>query len=445
MSVVGDIQTMPLVELLQWVASNKKTGLLELERNTIRKQISFQQGRVVGCFDDDPSMRLGQFLISRGLITDRNLRFAMRRQRATDSRIPEILVDMHLLTDEQITEQVKIKALETIYGVFEWSDAIFRFEQDSSIDCYEIAVDLSVERILLEGATREDDLKRIRGTFTSSGIVLRRTDRPVRPGADDALTLQVLDLVDGKHSLAEILTRAHASEYHVLKLLFDLMQTRNIEIVAEREVEPHAATLLDVRTDTAPIGLPSPEEFAVPLDSEADDTDLDFDLQAEAPPAGNEIQDPEQPITPAELHVLLEISASKLESGDDEGAMDILDACYRARPHDESLRQQIAKTQAACLAKIARGPLKSDRIPQRTLLAKDHRAELQPEQTTVLGMIDGKQTIESLVWVAPLRELQVLRALRQLLDLGLIRVVDAEDSQFSDDLDFAICEDSFSN
>jgi hypothetical protein len=50
-----------------------------------------------------------------------------------------------------------------------------------------------------------------------------------------------------------------------------------------------------------------------------------------------------------------------------------------------------------------------------------------------------------LVWVAPLRELQVLRALRQLLDLGLIRVVDAEDSQFSDDLDFAICEDSFSN
>jgi len=425
MPVVGDIQTMPLVELLQWVASNRKSGLLELERNTIRKQISFQDGRVAGCFDDDPSMRLGQFLISRGLISDKNLAFAMRRQRASGKRMPEILVGMHLLTDEEITEQVKAKALETIYGVFEWSDAIFRFEQNNAIDCYEIAVDLSIERILLEGATREDELQRIRETFKSSGIVLRRTDRPVQT-CNDALLAQVLQLIDGEHSLAEILARAHASEYHVLKLLFDRVQARQIEIASEREVDPHAATLLDVRTDSVPVALPSPEEFA-----------------GDASPAGDETQDTEKTIAPADMHVLLDISASKLESGDDEGAMEILEACYRSRPHDESLRQQMARTQALCLEKLASGPLRPDRIPQRTLLAKTPGAGLLPDQTTLLGMIDGERAIQSLLWIAPLREFQVFRALRQLLKQGLIRVVDAEDSQPSEELAFAVCEDSF--
>jgi len=434
MPVTGDIQTMPLVELLQWVASNKKTGLLELERNKIRKQISFEQGRVVGCFDDDPSMRLGQFLISLGKITDQTLQSALLKQRTDGGRIPEILIEMDVLTKDEIAEQVKNKALETIYGVFEWSDAIFRFEQNSAIDRYEIAVDLSVEGILLEGATREDELGRIRGTFSSSGVVLRRTDEPIPDDADNGpLMTQLLELVDGERSLAEILTRAHASEFHVLKLLFDLKQTQIIEIAAEREVDAGAATLLDMRTDATPVPLPSLADFSVQPDPSEDDTQLNIDrLDAafatsdttSASPAGDETQDSTDPSVSADLHTLLEISAAKMESGDSEGALDVLDACYKSRPHDESLRQQMERTEAACLEEYARGPLQTDRVPQRIEPEEEHGTGLQPDQMTLLGMIDDERSIQSLLWVAPLREIQVFRALQQLLDLELIRVVD---------------------
>ena len=54
--------------------------------------------------------------------------------------------------------------------------------------------------------------------------------------------------------------------------------------------------------------------------------------------------------------------------------------------------------------------------------------DLSPDQTTVLGIVDGNLTIQSLVWVAPLREIQVLRALGQLFKMGLIRIDDVDDA-----------------
>ena len=47
MSVYGNVRTMSLPDLLQWASVNKKTGVLELERNQICKRISFRDGQIV--------------------------------------------------------------------------------------------------------------------------------------------------------------------------------------------------------------------------------------------------------------------------------------------------------------------------------------------------------------------------------------------------------------
>ena len=438
MPIHGDTRTMPLVELLQWIASNEKTGVLRLERNKIHKQISFQQGRVAGCFDGDPSTRIGQFLISHGKITERTLQFALRHQKTTGDRMSDILIEMGVVTEEEISALIASKAREAIYGMFEWDEAIFNFELDSAIDRYEIAVDLSIEETLTEGATRQNELRLFRAVFANSWIVLRRTDQPLSPDVENgALLLQVLELVDGERSLAEILAVAHASEYQVLKLLFNLQNSRNIEIVEERERPGSATTLIDVRTDDAPIPLPSLAEFSdEPADAASEEpSDLlvvdDSPRAGAAPatkPAGEEAPLPEASIEQADLHMLLQISAAKWESGDHEGALLVLDACYKARPHDESLRERMAKTEAAYLETLSSGPLQLGRVPQRVDSAEAHTVDLSPDQTTVLGMVDGNLTIQSLVWVAPLREIQVLRALGQLFKMGLIRIDDVDDA-----------------
>ena len=64
MGINGQLSTMSLTDLLKWASLNQKTGVLEIERNKVRKEITFRQGRIVGCYSNEPSAKLGQFLLS---------------------------------------------------------------------------------------------------------------------------------------------------------------------------------------------------------------------------------------------------------------------------------------------------------------------------------------------------------------------------------------------
>ena len=99
--------------MAQWVAANEKTGMLELERNKIRKQIYFRSGRIVGCSSDDPSTRIGQFLISRGKISERTLQYALEQQKQNGRGVTDILVEMGRMKSvggqEDLIEDVAIR------------------------------------------------------------------------------------------------------------------------------------------------------------------------------------------------------------------------------------------------------------------------------------------------------------------------------------------------
>ena len=198
MSIYGYLHTMSLPDLLQWASVNKKSGVLEIERNRIAKRISFLDGRITACSSDDPSSRLGQFLLSRGMITQQQLRQALAHQERNGKNLGLILQEMGVLKREEIEAQVEEKAEENIFGLFDWPDAVFRFAQNAPHDPWQIEISLSVEDVLLRGLQRHDELQRTRRTFKHSGIVLQRTSRPAPAGlSSNPIAQRVLDSIDG--------------------------------------------------------------------------------------------------------------------------------------------------------------------------------------------------------------------------------------------------------
>ena len=73
MAISGDIDTMPLTDLFQWVEMNRKTGCLEVkwqhEWNIMEKRIYFQNGVIVFASSNKQKERIGEFLISIKLIS----------------------------------------------------------------------------------------------------------------------------------------------------------------------------------------------------------------------------------------------------------------------------------------------------------------------------------------------------------------------------------------
>ena len=47
MGIVGNLRTMQLEELLQWLSQSKKTGTLEIDHGKIEKKIFFKDGLIV--------------------------------------------------------------------------------------------------------------------------------------------------------------------------------------------------------------------------------------------------------------------------------------------------------------------------------------------------------------------------------------------------------------
>jgi len=405
-ALVGDLETMPLVELMQWIGGNNRSGVLQIDRGKIRRRIDLRDGRIVGCSSNDPSMLLGQILMSRGLIDELTLRAALMLQKANGGKLPDILVDQGVVTRATIQKQVASKARETVYALFECADGQFRFEADGEPGPYTIEVDLTVNEVLMEGAARQDELQRIRAVFPHSGIVLKptKTSSAAEPDdpADRDLLSRILVALNGQRMLSDVMLTAHASEYRVLKLLFSLHEKRQVEISETREPARSARTLLDTADGAAREALPSISKFV-----ETDDEQVD--------------SPPEHHLDQAHLEIMLELASDKLTQGDQDGALVILDACHRSRPNDEALIQQIEKIESSFLEQLRAELTESALIPLRIALPDDlPLRDLEPHDRSVLEKIDGDSTVQAIVWTTPMRELEVLRGLRRLQDRRLI-------------------------
>ena len=225
MGLYGNIDTMSVTELFGWVNSGRKSGTLEVERDKIVKRIMVRDGRVVACSSNAPATLLGQFLLSRGKITRQVLSDAMRRHEQSGTNLGETLIEMGAISRADQDAFVANKVEETIFGLFDWGEAVFRFYTDALPDPNALEVDLGIREILERGGRRTDERKRSNEAITDPGIVLGRTGGLSPPELEGHVAARrIYELIDGRKTVAEILLHSHAPEFLVTKFLLHFIK-----------------------------------------------------------------------------------------------------------------------------------------------------------------------------------------------------------------------------
>ena len=97
MGISGNLSTMNVADLLQFLAAGGKTGRLKFDRAKIVKEIYFENGLIVGSNSNDPKEYLGQLLIHYGKLDEPQLKAALEIQRQSGGRLGEILVSTNVL------------------------------------------------------------------------------------------------------------------------------------------------------------------------------------------------------------------------------------------------------------------------------------------------------------------------------------------------------------
>ena len=376
MALQGTLDTMTLPDLLQWLGTAQKTGVLKLAQGGITKTLYLEGGLVTGSSSDDPSEFLGQFLLSYGRITEEQLRDTLNSQQGSSEYLGALLVRKGTLSEAELTRMLAIQTEETIYSLFHWDRASFRYG-DSEAEKSSFPVALRVDDILLKGARRYDEMLRIRDAIPSQEAVPRRTSTPLPLSLVRGPHLRRLaEAVDGRRSVAAIALHTHTSEFLVSKFLYELLKSGMIEIA-----------------------LPAAEPVAQPL----------------------AVEIPNLPTARAadEPHDLGRTARMLFEAGNYEAVLTLADAA----PADasETLRGLVQRAEERFIEKTYESRLMPTALPQLARTTSDLlREKLSTEEYFIISRIDGTWDVRSIIAVAPLREVDAIRVLLRLKERGLI-------------------------
>src|SRR5512146_350696 len=92
MSLSGNLKTMELAELLQWITLGRKTGSLTFVRNKAKNHIFFKDGKIISSKSNEPTRQLGHYLLFQEKITEVQLKTALEIQQRTRMNLGKVLV-----------------------------------------------------------------------------------------------------------------------------------------------------------------------------------------------------------------------------------------------------------------------------------------------------------------------------------------------------------------
>jgi DNA-binding response OmpR family regulator len=234
----GDLRVVPLAEVLQLLDVQEQSGVLTVERTDARVDIYFRRGRV-----DQAIARgvpeefvLGRFVLDAQLMQRPDFEAFLESRTSPPKLIGQQLVKLGHLTETDLKACLTRQSSELIYEILRWRHGRFRFAAGVELppNVIDAALALDVEAVLMEGYRRVDEWHLIERAIDNFDIVFLRNEDSVAQMGRGRLTrdeLAVLELVNGKHTVKEIIRKSRMGSFEVSKMLYRLL---SIKLVRRR-------------------------------------------------------------------------------------------------------------------------------------------------------------------------------------------------------------------
>jgi len=236
MALQGNLHDFSVNEILQLLGSQKKTGCLVLEWNTERAHVHVLDGRIIstrtpGMKPDDPLL---QFLLKVHRLSDEQRRGLLSIHKESSRDLEDLLVTGRYLDVEEIKLFIERQILNDLMRVVRWESGTYHFEP-KTVWPGQPNVRLSMEGALIEAARRVDEQKRFVSRFKNPHDLLGVRDLP---DPDEPLTeeeKELFGIIDGLHTVTEIVEAAPLSEYEAYESLYRMIDAQWIEVVGRRD------------------------------------------------------------------------------------------------------------------------------------------------------------------------------------------------------------------
>ena len=248
MDLQGNIEKFALAEILQLIATSRKSGTLGIQHNDSIIMIYFEAGEVVYAYGPRETFHLGQLLTERGKLTSAQLDEAIAVQAQTENtrRLGEILMDRGFIDRADLESVVREQIQELLYSLLNWRSGSFKFYENQFPTKEEITVSISVENVILEGLRRLDEENMIRETLPDLDQVFRIGAS--QAGRTRAVTMKasewnVMAMIDGHRSIRQICEASPLSRHETLNRIAQLRLAGLVEPSKTEPAQPDSTNL----------------------------------------------------------------------------------------------------------------------------------------------------------------------------------------------------------
>ena len=375
----GTLETMLVEEVFQWCSQKSRTGVLQFKRANVTKRIALENGLVIHATSTDPREFLGQFLLNQGLLNEEQLQKAFETQQETKVRLGKILVMAGVVSERQIHRTLDLKVRESSLDLFLWDQGSFQYQEGTLRKETAIPVAVDLTALYIEGLERRRSFQVIRQVIPdNSYCFLLQKER--LPGNLDPRSPEksLLQLVEQRLSVADMILRLHSLDYPVLKNLAEMV-------------------------DRGWLALLDPAEISCP--------EILLDA-ASADPRATGISD-------AESYLLAAQGA--LQQRQFDKAINLIKQGMSAFPYDSTLCDALDLAERGLVETLHSELLSQERIPY--MIQEDLQQTSNPwtpAERYILSRVDGQRTLKSIVMVSPLKEVEALKTFRSLIKGGFI-------------------------
>jgi DNA-binding response OmpR family regulator len=245
-ALAGDLAVVSLGEVLSMLKEREQTGILRVVNTSTKAQVElvFHKGQIdfAGAVGVAEEFLLGRFAVERGDVTADALDAVLAERRRAPARPPLFgadLVARGLLTEAQLKRAMSRQTSELCYETLRWMHGFFQLRRTSEADTETplvalargAALAINVDRLLLEGYRRVDEWRVIERVVDSFDRVFVRDENKITDLPRGTFTreeLAVMELVNGRNTVREMVRALRLGSFDVSKVLFRLLRTKLI-------------------------------------------------------------------------------------------------------------------------------------------------------------------------------------------------------------------------
>jgi hypothetical protein len=370
--LMGSFAILPLGDLLELLARRGLAGTLTCERGTVKKVVHLSAGNAVGASSNDSRDQLGQLLVNFNHLDEAAMLRAIQVQEETKVRIGRVLVMIGLVSPEVLREVLAIKIRETLLDIRLWESGLFRFDDSPPAPVDELDTSVPIAEVLREAEFRTTAWNAFRGEFPSGVGTLEVDDAKVPPVmTPDTVDGRLLQLAREGRTIDELGLALRATDFHLYQRLYALARQGIIR----------------------------------------------------AAPARHADGDGEPGLTAGGAAELIEQARGLVADGRADDAELVATRALALAPHSAEAGQVLAEAERLLSQQLRAELLEPGRVARRRVEAAAVAGlKLSNVDKYLLSRCDGSRTVKQLAQMAPLRELDVLKALRRLADGGVVEL-----------------------